>query len=164
MPCLPPNTPVHPSASFENPDEHLLAFTGVAEALPLVVNEPTPAALTARFQWSGTGTCNIVRGFSHEDAIGLRAWASDTFAGSLPPSALGSTLLMTDGCRGGVLLEKFDGTTRAALTLSRREAWEVCIMRGLASSLGMLTPRLTRENTRRREAMTAMKAMGFKFM
>jgi hypothetical protein len=104
-----------------------------------------------------------VRGFSHEDAIALRAWSDDGFDGSLPPNALGEQLLVTPGCRGGVLVQKFAPAAAAGappLALSRREVFEVAMARGICGSRGTLTHRLVRENMRRKEALAQLRESG----
>ena len=102
-------------------------------------------------------------GFSHEDAIALRAWSDDGFDGSLPPNALGEQLLVTPGCRGGVLVQKFAPAAAAGappLALSRREVFEVAMARGICGSRGTLTHRLVRENMRRKEALAQLRESG----
>ena len=67
-------------------------------------------------------------------------------------------LMLMGDMRGGVLVEKKHLGVKVPLT--RREVWEVVTVRGLYSVLGLLTPRQVRDNTRRRESITTMRAMG----
>jgi hypothetical protein len=82
----------------------------------------TSDALNARFSWHFSGTKFVVRGYSGEDAVALRAWSSDDFAASLPANELGEQLLCAAGCRGGVLVQKFEWAGQAALPLTRRDS------------------------------------------
>ena len=72
------------------------------------LGDTTSDTLNARFSWHFTGTKFVVRGYSGEDAVALRAWSSDDFAASLPANELGEQLLCAAGCRGGVLVQKFE--------------------------------------------------------
>ena len=128
-------------------------------ALPLGAGR-TPADLNARFQWSTTGRRHAVLGYGDEDAVTLQAWAEVSFATatSLRENFLGMQLMLMGDMRGGVLVEKKHLGVKVPLT--RREVWEVVTVRGLYSVLGLLTPRQVRDNTRRRESITTMRAMG----
>lgn len=97
-----------------------------------------------------------MRGFSYEDAFALRAWASDMFDSYLPPNDMGSHLIYVKGCRGGVLVQKFDVETGEVLQITRREVWELTSVRGVGSTL---TDRMIRENMRRYEQEVAMAAL-----
>lgn len=130
-------------------------------ALPLINGaDHTPADLNARFQWSTTGHRRTVLGYGDEDAVTLHAWTEASFATatSLPVNLLGIQLLVMGDLRGGVLVEKKHLGVKVPLT--RREVWEVVTVRGLYGVLGLLTPRSVRENTRRRENITTMRALG----
>jgi hypothetical protein len=137
---------------------------GVPDALPTLSTSTgggagnTPADLNVRFQWSTTGRCSNVFGYSVEDAVTLQAWTESlATATSLPINPLGMQLLFIGGLRGGVLVEKAHLGIRVPLT--RREVWEAITVRSLYGDLGSLSPRATRENTRRRELVTAVRAV-----
>ena len=120
----------------------------------------TSDELNSRFAWHFSGSKYVVRGYSGEDAVALRAWSSDDFNAALPPNVLGEQLLCIAGCRGGVLVQKFRWAGEQPLPLTRREVWEVLTARGVCGALGVLTDRLTRENMRRKEALAQMREFG----
>ena len=137
----------------------IAAVEGIVEAnlpLPNQAGEVTTDALNVRFQWKFSGSMSIVRGYSHEDAFALRAWMSDSFDPQLPPNQMGQQLAFAQGLRGGVVVQKFDSQTRAVLPITRREVWEIAIVRGEGGALGLLNDRMMRENARRREMMAAV--------
>ena len=137
----------------------IAAVEGIAEAnlpLPNHAGEVTTDAMNVRFQWTFSGTMNIVRGYSYEDTFALRAWMSDSFDPKLPPNQMGQQLAFVQGCRGGVVVQKFDSETRALLPITRREVWEIATVRGEGGALGLLSDRMMRENARRREQMAAV--------
>lgn len=157
----------------------IAAVEGIVEAnlpLPNLVGEITTDALNARFQWKFTGSNNIVRGYSHEDAFALRAWTSDSFDPQLPPNQMGQQLTFVTGVRGGVVVQKFDSQTYAVLPITRREVWEIAellqflnvvckvweiaTVRGEGGRLGLLNDRMMRENARRREMMAVLTEFG----
>ncbi len=137
----------------------IAAVEGIAESnLPLQnhAGEVTTYAMNVRFEWKFSGTMNIVRGFNNEDAFALGAWMSDSFDPKLPPNQMGQQLAFVQGCRGGVVVHKFDSETRALLPITRREVWEIAIVRGEGGALGLLSDRMIRKNARRREQMAVV--------
>jgi hypothetical protein len=122
-------------------------------------DEAAIAELNARCSWArGGGAPCLVRGFSTEDRCSLRAWTSGASEAALPANSLGAAFAMRERCRGGVLVQKVDfAAGEAPLAVSRREVWEIATARAYCGAAGLLTPRLVRENMRRKEAAAGIR-------
>ena len=121
--------------------------------------EAASAELNARCSCAhGGGVLGLVRGYSTEDTFALRSWTSRASGASLPANSLGAAFAMQERCRGGVLVQKVDmAAGEAPLAVSRREVWEVATARSYCCAAGFLTPRLVRENMRRKEAAASIR-------